>query len=158
MVRRCFRLATENRNISGHPARRPSTEKSTSKPPGCVCERNTSPRPRRQQQDKDFTEVYNGDAIMKNHRKKAQCSLDSITPTRDNFPKKCLNLVQVCDCWNCGCADQVLLKLVQRLASLRSNSTGSASNKPKNFCKGKKKKKNQPKCSEIDCTDTETAI
>lgn len=55
---------------------------------------------------------------------------------------------------------QVLFKLVQRLASLRSgsNSTDSTSNKPKIFSKGnkKKKKKNPSKCSGEDCTDTET--
>nr|XP_029736242.1 uncharacterized protein LOC109397657 isoform X2 [Aedes albopictus] len=57
--------------------------------------------------------------------------------------------------------DQVLLKLVQRLASLRSGSSSSdsSSNKPKIFPKGcKKKKKNPAKCSGVDCTDTETAI
>ncbi|XP_062537332.1 uncharacterized protein LOC134205768 isoform X2 [Armigeres subalbatus] len=54
--------------------------------------------------------------------------------------------------------DQVLLKLVQRLASLRSSS--GTSNNPKNFSKCKKKKNNQPKCTGgggPDCIDTEIA-
>lgn len=55
--------------------------------------------------------------------------------------------------------DQVLLKLVHRLASLRNNSSSSGtSNNPKKFSKCKKQKNNQLRFSEgggPDCIDTE---
>ncbi|XP_065084945.1 uncharacterized protein LOC135707146 isoform X2 [Ochlerotatus camptorhynchus] len=51
--------------------------------------------------------------------------------------------------------DQVLFKLVQRLASLRSNSSAATPGKAKNSSKGKKKQKQTQQCS--GSSETETA-